>query len=283
MSNDLDYIYSDFDDEVPLDLPTIPECVFGNIQDAFNNVVTAMIIVNLCTKLLICLPIFQKDRTADVIMTLAGLCLIFYHFWDNLLLPVCYLLFISIGLMFSVSSLSKKALWLYLLLSIGLNEVLVKFYSIDFFRLRIYLMCSTMKLIALHSSLKASNLKRIETDVFRIMSYIFHPSSFPFCSYFQPSLSRSYREWSKFNMVWNSLKTLLMSFVFLGFSNCLSVYLNGYFIETLYNHAASIFPLELIHLLEKSSATYFTALEFRTSHYFICYLIQSTHLFWDNE
>lgn len=283
MATDVEVYDDDFDDDILFDLPSITECIIGNIQGAFNNIILAILIVNLCTKILISLPLFKRDPIADIIMIIGGLSLILFHFRDNLWITVNYFLFFAIGFIISTKTSTSRPLWVYIVLSIGLNEILVHYDSVDFIRLRIYFMCTSMKFIALQSSLAAYHQKGTKINSLRIMCYIFHPSSLPFCSYFPPNLSRSAYEWSKFNLIGKSIRTLFISLIFLAFSNCISIYLNGYLEEFLYSNAANLFPLEAIQFMEKYSSNYFTALQFRTSHYFVCYLIQSSHQLWANE
>ncbi|XP_074601381.1 protein-serine O-palmitoleoyltransferase por [Brevipalpus obovatus] len=283
----LDYDDGFDDDTVNVGFSSSIECLLAITIDAFRNIITVMLMVNIVTKLLLQFKFLQKEFFVNAIFILSGLSLVFYHFGaNNLILPVHFILFVMIGLVIVNFFHNNQILWVYCLACISLNEMTIKFLNSDHIRLRVFFMSSTMKLLALHAWIQKTrdHEKSFHDSIIpRMISFLFHPSGLPFCGYSPPRLDKSPEDWAKSQFLLKSLFAFCKSILYLGLSDCVLIFLNDYLLDSIHLILIQYFPLELCHFLDTCLNCYFIALQFRCSHYFVCFLIQSSHQFWGND
>lgn len=283
----LDYDDGFDDDTVTIGFSSSIDCLLAVTSDAFRNIITFMLMVNILTKLLLQLKFLHKEFLINGIFILSGLSLVFYHFGaNNLILPVHFILFVMIGLVIVNFLPNNRFLWIYCLACISLNEMTIKFRNSDHIRLRVFFMSSTMKLLALHAWIKKArdHEKSLDNNIIpRMISYLFHPSGLPFCGYSSPQLRRSPEDWAKSHSLLKSFSAFCKSIMFLGLSDCVLILLNDYLLDGIHSILVQYLPLEFCNFLDTCLNCYFIALQFRCSHYFVCFLIQSSHQFWGNE
>ncbi|XP_053202973.1 protein-serine O-palmitoleoyltransferase porcupine-like [Panonychus citri] len=282
--------FEDFGD--PMTLNDCIDCIQHSLTYAFLNTFKMMLIVNLSLKIVLKMVNWmftstRKEIVGRYCILLAGLILIFNNFLDNLHLAFLFLLYCVIGvsLLSLRRSLTNNSLWLFIVVTISLNELTYYFGYGNGIRLRIHLMCSSMKLIALKSVLKVIVIdkeKSLPNFPF-LITYLIHPQSLPIGGYFPPNLEKTIDQYSKIDSLKQTILPFIQSLIFLAFSNCFMLILMSAGEIVIVDILTTILPSALCQLIGKLFIAYCTALQFRTSHYFICHLIQFNHAFWGSN
>ena len=146
-------------------------------------------------------------------------------------------------------------------------------------------MYSTIKLLSQHGLVQNTrkNGKLLNKNIPSMIAYMFHPAGLPFCGYSPPQLEKPSQDWAKLNSLRESIFSLCESLVFLGLSDCILLAINDFLSDSIHSFFIKFFPFELCQFLETCVTCYFTSLQFRCSHYFVCFLIQASHQFWGNK
>ena len=178
-----------------------------------------------------------------------------------------------------------KYIWIYCGSLIIMNEA-ASFKYLKLMRLRQHLMLLLMKLV----SISSVNLpKKNDGDhwgeprqiFLETLGYLLHPASVLLGSW-HPMFPKSHEK--SRSGYFKIASSLMFSFVFQLLSNCVIQWVVVEYVEklVLFN-LYDILPNSGAMALHKLIISYFVALQFRTSHYFICFLTESTFLFWNHS
>ncbi|KAI1289222.1 Protein-serine O-palmitoleoyltransferase porcupine [Halotydeus destructor] len=276
MLNDLEY--SD-DNEMVYDVRTIYEnCIIPSLTDGLIGLVLPLIVANSVLRIFVALTTSRSARRVAEIA--AGVSLVFYHFREDTNLALTLIVMATIGSTLAMSS-KRFCIWIYCAAIIAINELLISCEYTQFARLRSQVMLLFMKLI---SSDEIFNLSKKSEEVLKpntfmeLSAYIFHPSSVILGAWHHPF--RSYRNLPSIKCLFS----LIQFAIFLTFATCLldvgaSVLMNDYLIPV----ASTYLPVACVSLIIHLSTAYFVALQFRLSHYAMCFLNQSALEFWNQD
>ena len=234
------------DDTVDLSFSNSIDCFMTVINDAFSNMITMMLIINILTKILLQFKFLQKEAVTNGIFIFSGLLLVFHHFRSSeVVLPIYFIFFVMIGLVIASSAEGNQVLWIYSLVSISLNEMAIKFMNYEHMRLRIFFMYSTMKLLSLHGLVQNArkNRKLLNKNIPSMIAYMFHPAGLPFCGYSPPQLEKPSQDWAKLNSLRESIFSLFKSLIFLGLSDCILLAINDFLLDSIHSFFHQIFPV----------------------------------------
>lgn len=269
-----------FDDAYTVDYNLITHCIQPTLTDAFRNFLIPILVSNISLKLL---SLIVKPILLLNLFTIGtGTLLIFYHLYSQLYLFytfICYCLICSFAEVLTGNS--KKSTWICSLIIVTTNEAIV-FLDPNFVKLRAHLMLVVMKIVSFNDFVKAQETTNLLKKFLAILAYALHPSTL-LLGVWHPEFDRSANKLTIYHLL-NTIKCLVSGLLFLLISTCFVYYyfVNG-FLSYLIFFLGQWLPLEICDFIEKSFHVYFTALQFRTSHYFICYMSEAMIAFWNQK
>ncbi|XP_015785704.1 protein-serine O-palmitoleoyltransferase porcupine [Tetranychus urticae] len=278
-----------YDDYITLD--DCFDCIKHSFGDIFYQTILTTLLVNLGLKvtLQIVTRLCDKERKeviSRVVILLGGLFLIFHHF-DSIYLSVLFLIYsvLGISLLNFRKNLVNNSLWIYVFIAIVSNELLYQFGSEKNIRLRIHLMSASMKLLSLRALLKTIVIDQDKSvpHFNLLITYLIHPQSLPLGGYFPPNLHLTADHYASFSFLKQSILSFIQAFIFLALSDCLILMVINSGENLIVDVFTQYLPESVCQMIGKLFVTYCTALQFRLSHYFVCFLIQSAHNFWGSE
>lgn len=221
----------------------------------------------------------------ELLIIVSGLSLLFYHFFNQLFFAFIVIFLTSFSLIFLLTTSSSLLIYTLCFTFITINEFIIYFGNADFIKLRVFIMCLIMKIVSLNALIKCKFEDKERSKnytFFQLISYLLDPQAIPFCSYHSPNFPLSLSKLASTPLIFKSALSLMRSFVYLSASNCLLIYLK-YYTQKSFVLSVTYFPVNFCLLLNTFLNTYLIALEFRTSHYFICSLIESVRQFWNQK
>lgn len=265
----------------------IENCLKPTLYDGFNNLIGPILISNLSLKFLLFLikkaSPSKHDKTVAISTVACGMALLFYFLRDHLMLGYMFVLFSVSGSFLSIFTIQKKTntlIWAYCFSVLIINEVLLIYYPDgDSIKLRPLLMGSVMKLVSVINFFDIKDhIQDFRSLFLSVLSFILHPSSLLLGTWHPPfQSSLSFPLLKTFSALFFSLTSLVLSTCVLQF----------YFIDHVYhwlpNSIRNWLPDGIAIILDKLLDSYFVAVQFRTSHYFICYLTQTTFSLWNHK
>ena len=259
------------------------DCVYPILLDAFNNLLFPLLIANIASRVTVhlCHKANANSHISLILLISNGLTLVFYTLgYHNLDLSLCFVACCLFGVILSLISPNRKAVWSFSLLAILLNES-VSIYTERFMRLRPHIMLLVMKLISCDDYFQEVSKEHTkQSNAFlKRMSYIMHPGSVVLGCYHPP-----FQRFDSGVKVFEFAKKYLLAIIWLIVSTCLIqtiIYslVNTYVLQILDEHL----PEYASYLISKLLSTYLIALQFRASHYFICHLAEAHFIFWNHE
>lgn len=269
------------------------DCAIPTSFDAIRELYAPLIVANLVLKLILKFSV-SPTRSGNIPTTIIGVLLLLLHFRNNLELFLLLMAATAMGIIIFVSNRSlnhlNRYIWIYCGALIILNEVASYRYHLNFMRLRQHLMLLLMKLVSICpvGSDKKHDDPPVESDdgirrkkiYLETTAYVFHPGSVLLGSW-HPVFPKTHQNYTIRNL--KIVSSLAFSFVFQLLSNCLIQWVVVEYIERLIAfNLYYVLPETLAVAIHKVLIAYFVALQFRTSHYFICFLTQSSFLFWNH-
>ncbi|XP_054161843.1 protein-serine O-palmitoleoyltransferase porcupine-like, partial [Oppia nitens] len=261
------------------------DCVFPTLNDGINKFLAPIVVSNVILKFV---TLFINKLIVKQLLTIAtGLLLLFYHFYDDLKLFVILCAFISTGAVMSLMSAKHKTkLWMFSIGLICINESIV-WLNPHFIRLRSHQMLLVMKIISFNSMINQMQDNSgkdlpIIGSLISSLNYILHPLS-SLLGVWHPFEVEKTNKSLKIAII-ECIYYLLISVMFLLLSTCLIHYYIGQrFISYIVISLTALLPLTFIYLIEICLTVYITALQFRFSHYFICFATQSMLQLWNSD
>ena len=170
-------------------------------------------------------------------------------------------------------------IWLLCLLVLLSNEAVVFLASpsLHHSRIRTHLMLITMKQVSWVQLKSEESDSPMDTSFWSCLAYVCHPMSCVLGSWHPASSVRKRGRYIKAFVFLNYALICLVA------SNCLVQFLATQFMEPVVFHLFDFLPEEAVDMLHKLCISYFLALQFRTSHYFICCLTEACFAFWGSE
>ena len=258
-------------DEVVQDLNSLSfYCILPSLWGTAIDFVLPLFICNLFLKTVI--RFVTEGHIAIDILTIAiGFACLVTQLRDEVTLLLIVCIHSVIGSALVVFIRRKTFVWIYALSVLILNETIC-FYASKHMRIRTHVMLLLMKFVS---------WKDLSDDVNRFrqlvscLSYASHPASVCLGSWHHPITSQSTGQYSK------SLICVVKASLLLVASNCLIQYFVTEYAEPLISfNLYDLIPETVATILHKLLICYFVALQFRCSHYFICYMTEASFLFW---
>lgn len=174
-------------------------------------------------------------------------------------------------------STHKSRIWILCLTVLVVNE-LSSFRYQEQTRIRTHLMLFTMKLVSWSDQCEEKKMDR--RGFLSCLSYVLHPASVVLGSW-HPMIANGRLGSGRY---FKSLVYLSYAILFLLSSNCFIQFLVTEFVEPHISfNLYELIPEAAATALHQLLISYFVALQFRTSHYFICFLTEASFCFWGLE
>ena len=269
------------------------------------DVVTACIIpalVDTATELI--LPVFVSSLVLQTVLTLfhsrtsnefakftflvVGVALLAFHFRLQFelftLALMAYLVASGLYIRFRISP------WIICGVIILANEV-YSFRKLNLMRIRMHLMLLLMKMVSFKDEFDAKKHKDpskskvgVFNEILDLLSYLFHPSSILLNSWHPRKIAPVNLTGHSISSLMNVLCSVIISLTFLLLSSCfihvfIEDYVNGFLGVAIY----SLVPTTAASILHKLLLAHCIALQFRCSHYFICYLTEASFKLWQMD
>lgn len=282
-----DEYYTDGYTDEPINVVTA--CILPSLTDTLGGLIVPVFASTLVLQLISTISILRKISTGTsgkILTAVTGITILWYHFRENSqLFSLTVMAYFSASVAFIKLKVSP---WYYCGLIIFFNEL----YTLQEqrgTRIRMHLMILLMKIVSYEDAcLKESSSKRVPSktintrsdhhNLLDLLTYLFNPSSI---------LLNSWHVYEKFQskpLTSHSIKSLLhivcsliKSLTFLIISMCLiPVVIEDYVDRIIATALFSSLPSSVAIALYKLLIAYLMALQFRCSHYFICYLTEAS-------
>lgn len=293
---DIDHYYDQYyqDDYQVEPINVVTACFIPVIQDALIELILPTFLSTLILQLISSTSTFKTlliSSRGKILIIITGIVTLLYHFRLNPHLFLFILIaYISTSFIFINASIKYPRLsspWYLCGFTIFLNEVFAL--NKGEYRIRMYMMLLLMRMVSYedhHSGEVSKVLSKKELkkqgpshlNLLDILTYLFHPSTLllnVWHPYTRPKLI-SLESHSIISLL-KILGWLLLSLIFLLLSMCLITVLKEDYVDRvvanfLYYNVQSDVAMGLFTLI----SAYLIALEFRCSHYFICYLTKAS-------
>lgn len=248
-------------------LTLISYCVVPSSLVVLFEFLLPLIAANIALKIL--LANVRSGLPAHVSTVIVGLASVAWHLRDH----VSHLVVVMVHA-FAISMLAcrvtqKRFVWIASLSSLLLNEAVIYVHP-HHVRIRTHLMLLTMKFVSWSPA--------DGNGIMPCLSYALHPMSLVLGSWHPPITGHASGRYMK------SVSCLLCGIVALLASNCMIQFLVTEFVEPLISFKLYTFlPESVAAALHKFLISYFVALQFRSSHYFICFTTEASFSFWGSN
>ena len=304
---DLDVTDTESSDSSEIDQFSYDHVTLSEFDDEPINVVTACIIPALIdtTRELI-LPIFVSSLVLQCILTLlqwrntirheygkfisliVGVALLAFHF--RLQFELFVLSLIAYGFASIMYIKFRFSPWYICGLIILINEIF-SFHKLNFMRIRMHLMLLLMKMVSFEDEVSVKKQKKPDQPknsninlLLDLLCNLFHPSSILLNSWHPRKTILVNLSGHSLRSLLSMIKSLAISLIFLLLSSCfihvfIEDYVNGFLGIAIY----SLIPSTAANILHKLLWAHCIALQFRCSHYFICYLTEASFKLWQMD
>ena len=176
-------------------------CFSDTLESIFEEALV-LVLVNVSLKLLfIYIKHFFPEinsKYCKIMLGIGGQYIMFRHFRDHIHLGLYFSALCFIGMQFLQYRPKKgEFIWALGFVAIAINEFLVYTNYDEFTRLRVFLMCMVMKLVAVRDQIiierrkmekhNDSKKRLYRPSYYTLFAYLFDPASIPFCSFTRPA------------------------------------------------------------------------------------------------
>jgi hypothetical protein len=258
------------------------QCIYPTLIDGINNFLGPIIISNIILKIL---THFVTNVFVNQLLTITiGLSLLFYNLSDDYSLFMSALSYIAVGASITqLCSNQKLIVWFICMSFVSLNELTI-LYNSSFIRLRSHIMLIVMKIISFNQisdeEIEKDHELNDRKNYYSAISYLLHPLSLLLGVWhpYRPDNTNP----TAIRTLIQSIYYLLISVIFLLLSTCLvHYYIGDKLITIIVSFMAILVPMPFVHFFEICLTVYITALQFRFSHYFICFATQALLRLWN--
>ena len=244
-------------------------CVMPSSLTVAIEFLLPLIAANITLRIL--LAATRNRQLAHLTTISIGLASVAWQLRDHLSLVLILVVHsFAVSLLTSRVTRKQQFVWITCLSALLLNEG-VAFVRPHHVRIRTHLMLLTMKFVSWSSE------DQSDSGFWSCLSYALHPVSLVLGSW-HPPIRPARGRYMK------SLTCLTYGMIALLASNCFIQFLVTEFIEPLISfNLYNFLPESVAVALHKLLVSYFVALQFRSSHYFICFVTEASLSFWGSD
>lgn len=249
-------------------------CVIPSALSVTIDFLLPLLVANITLRTL--LKFIRNQSLAHVITIGIGAATVFWQLRDHSFLLLILSIHSLVTTILATTFIARKSLiWTICLTVLLLNEI-TSFRDPVHTRIRTHLMLLTMKFVS-WSDQEVEESRTERRGFVSCLSYIMHPASVV-CGSWHPVILPDRRTPGRYL---KSLVYLSYAVLLLLSSNCFIQFVVTEAVEPLISFKLYDFlPETMATALHQLLISYFVALQFRTSHYFICFVTEACFCFW---